>query len=59
MSLMRQILLLISVGILLGGCLFVNERGVSTNYYNDCKEYYDATGTYRKDCPKNIVDWPK
>lgn len=59
MSLMRQILLLISVGILLGGCLFVNERGVSTNYYNDCKEYYDATGTYRKDCPKNIVDWSK
>ena len=35
----------------------MNERGVSTQYYNDCKEYYDATGTYQKECPHNIVDW--
>ena len=56
---MKQILLLIASLFLLSGCLFINERGVSTNYYNDCKEYYDATGVYRKDCPKNIIDWPK
>lgn len=56
---MKQILLLIASLFLLSGCLFINERGVSTNYYNDCKEYYDATGVYRKDCPKNIIDWSK
>nr|WP_314888518.1 hypothetical protein [uncultured Campylobacter sp.] len=43
----------------MGGCLFLNDRGVSTRLYNDCKEYYDATGTYRKSCPKNIIDWTK
>ncbi len=37
------------------GC-FVNERGVSNRFYDDCKEYYDASGTYYKDCPKNWVD---
>lgn len=33
------------------GC-FINERGVSNRFYDDCKEYYDASGTYYKDCPK-------
>lgn len=41
----------------LSGCVYLNERGVSTQYYNDCKEYYDATGTYQKKCDHNIIDW--
>ncbi|AJD01453.1 Putative lipoprotein [Campylobacter lari] len=40
-----------------GGC-FVNERGVSNRFYDDCKEYYDASGGYHKECPKNWVDLP-
>ena len=39
------------------GC-FINERGVSNRFYSDCKEYYDASGTYHKECPKNWVDLP-
>nr|WP_306810975.1 hypothetical protein [Campylobacter helveticus] len=39
------------------GC-FVNERGISSRYYDDCKEYYDASGAYHKECPKNWVDIP-
>ena len=35
----------------------LNDRGVTTKYYNECKEYYDATGVYHKECPKNIIDW--
>ncbi|EPP1573098.1 hypothetical protein ACUMG2_000626 [Campylobacter lari] len=40
-----------------GGC-FVNERGISNRFYDDCKEYYDASGIYHKECPKNWVDLP-
>ncbi|HHS6521938.1 TPA: hypothetical protein ACTN4M_000350 [Campylobacter jejuni] len=39
----------------ISGC-FVNERGISNRFYDDCKEYYDGSGTYHKDCPKNWVD---
>lgn len=45
------------VALLLSGCVYLNERGVSTQYYNDCKEYYDASGTYQKKCEHNIIDW--
>ncbi|MCV3377351.1 hypothetical protein [Campylobacter sp. IFREMER_LSEM_CL2194] len=40
-----------------GGC-FANERGISNRFYDDCKEYYDASGTYHKECSKNWVDLP-
>ena len=40
---------------LISGC-FVNERGLSNRFYDDCTEYYDASGTYHKSCPKNWVD---
>ncbi|MBK1963650.1 putative lipoprotein [Campylobacter novaezeelandiae] len=43
--------------ILFSGC-FVNERGISNRYYSDCKEYYDASGIYHKECPNNWVDIP-
>ncbi|MDO4674011.1 hypothetical protein [Campylobacter sp.] len=42
---------------MLGGC-FVNERGISNRFYDDCKEYYDAVGIYHRECPKNWVDLP-
>lgn len=36
---------------------YVNERGISARYYNDCREYYDAAGVYHKACDENIVDF--
>ncbi|MCX2683105.1 hypothetical protein OQH60_04655 [Campylobacter sp. MIT 21-1685] len=39
----------------LAGC-FVNERGVSNRFYDECKEYYDASGSYHQECPKNWID---
>jgi hypothetical protein len=42
---------------LLGGCVYVNERGLSIYRYNDCKEQYDSMGFYRKECPKNVIDY--
>ena len=36
---------------------YVNERGISANYYNDCKAYYDAAGVYHKACDENIIDF--
>ena len=47
------LMVLLALGI--SGC-FVNERGISNRFYDDCHEYYDASGTYHKDCPKNWVD---
>lgn len=45
------------LALLLTGC-FINERGVSNRLYDDCKPYYDASGTYHEECPKNWVDLP-
>ena len=36
---------------------YVNERGVSARYYNDCREFYDASGMYHKVCDENIIDF--
>ncbi len=41
--------------ILLSGCL--NKRGISSTYYNDCREYYDARGYYHKKCDENLVEF--
>ncbi len=57
MKTLAQILFFSALVAMLSGCVFLNDRGVTTKYYNECKEYYDATGTYRKECPKNIIDW--
>lgn len=53
---MRKIAVFV-VAWMLGGC-FVNERGISNRFYDDCKEYYDAVGIYHRECPKNWVDLP-
>jgi len=39
------------------GCLYLNERGVSANYYSECKEYYDSEGFYHKSCDENLFDY--
>lgn len=52
---MKKYLLVIVVLFLFSAC-FVNERGISNRFYDDCKEYYDASGIYHKECPKNWVD---
>ncbi len=57
MKTLAQILFFSALAEMLGGCVFLNDRGVTTKYYNECKEYYDATGVYHKECPKNIIDW--
>ncbi len=53
---MKYLLLLLLLFII-QGCLYFGETGVSTRYYNDCKEYYDADGNYVKECPKNLVNY--
>ncbi|MDR2033879.1 MAG: hypothetical protein LBP89_04530 [Helicobacteraceae bacterium] len=40
---------------LFSGCVSINECGVSTKYYNDCVEGYDAQGVYFKKCPPNNI----
>jgi len=54
---MKKIIFLAIIAASFNGCIYLNDRGVSTQYYNDCKEYYDATGTYQKECPHNMIDW--
>ncbi len=39
------------------GCLYFNDRGVSTHLYNRCHEYYDAYGIYHKECDPNLLDY--
>ena len=51
-----KIILLIFILFLLSGC--ISKRGVSLQYYNDCKEYYDLQGFYHKDCnDENMVTY--
>ncbi|MDR1451287.1 MAG: hypothetical protein LBI57_02990 [Helicobacteraceae bacterium] len=37
------------------GCVGFNECGVSSSYYGDCVEGYDAQGAYFKKCPHNNI----
>lgn len=36
---------------------YINERGISSTYYNDCKAYYDAAGVYHEGCEPNIIEF--
>ncbi|MDR2905236.1 MAG: hypothetical protein LBU73_04720 [Helicobacteraceae bacterium] len=40
---------------LISGCVFRNECGFSSKYYNDCVEGYDAQGIYFRKCGKNDI----
>ena len=53
---MKTILILLTA-LLLQGCLYFNDRGVSGRYYNGCKEYYDSMGIYHRECDENIVEY--
>lgn len=50
-------LILISSVLLLQGCLYFNDRGVSAHLYDDCHSYYDADGNYFEECDGNIIDY--
>ncbi|MGM9996033.1 MAG: hypothetical protein ACI35K_06440 [Campylobacter sp.] len=39
------------------GACYLNERGISSTYYNDCKAYYDAAGVYNEGCEPNIIEF--
>ncbi len=52
-------MLMILILFLFSGCLYINDRGISDRYYNDCHEYYDAMGIYHKTCDKNLIDFDK
>ncbi len=52
-----KILLIFIIPLLFNGCLYVNDRGISGEYYNDCHEYYDSMGVYHKKCDENIVEF--
>ena len=39
------------------GACYLNERGISSTYYNDCKAYYDAAGVYHEGCEPNIIEF--
>ena len=45
----------LALTLFISGCAFVNDCGVSTQYYNDCTEYYDSMGIYHRECPKNNI----
>jgi len=53
---MKKLLILI-LPLLFSGCLYVNDRGIDTHYYNDCKEYYDSMGIYHKSCDENLIEY--
>ncbi len=57
MSLMKKISILLVLPFLFSGCLYVNERGIDTRYYNSCKEYYDSMGIHHKSCDKNLIEF--
>ena len=42
---------------LLFSACYLNERGISSTYYNDCKAYYDAAGVYHEGCEPNIIEF--
>jgi len=54
---MKIILHILAILFIFQGCLYTNNRGISTDYYSDCKEYYDSEGFYRKTCDENLVDF--
>ncbi len=44
--------------IVFSGCAYVNECGVSYQYYDGAKYYYDSQGNYVMECPNtNVIDF--
>ncbi len=43
--------------LLMQGCVYFNDDGISTHRYRDCVEYYDTQGIYHCECDKNLADY--
>lgn len=43
------------VGLLIGGCYFPNQCGLSPFYYDEKYSFYDSQGVYREVCPSSNV----
>ncbi len=54
---MKKVLIFIFIIVNFSGCLYLNDRGIDTRYYNECHEYYDSMGVYHKKCDKNLIDY--
>ncbi len=54
---LMKILLIFIIPLILAGCFYVNDRGISNEYYNECHEYYDSMGVYHKYCDKNMIEF--
>ena len=52
-----KILLIFIPIFFLSGCFYINDRGISDRYYNECHEYYDSMGIYHKTCDKNMIEF--
>lgn len=51
---MEKLILILSI-LLITSC--ASKDGIRLHYYEDCNEYYDATGVYHKECPNNIINF--
>jgi len=45
---LRNSLIFLFFILFLAGC--VSKHGIRLDYYDECNEYYDASGIYHKDC---------
>lgn len=53
-----QIFAAFLLGIMLSGCLYPNECGLSPFYYDKKSSYYDSMGNYIERCPEtNVYDY--
>lgn len=53
---MHKIIIFLITGLIVfTGC--INKRGISSTYYNECREYYDVRSYYHKTCDENIIEF--
>ena len=52
---MKNITIILFITIIFTGC--VNKRGLSTMYYSECVEYYDARGNYHNKCDDHTYEY--
>ncbi|MDD3466118.1 MAG: hypothetical protein PHE67_03135 [Campylobacterales bacterium] len=44
---------LLIIPLFFAGCY--SKCGITSEYYCDCKEYYDVEGNFHRECPDDIV----
>jgi len=52
-----KILLFIIILFFFIGC--INKKGISLEYYDNCKSYYDLYGVYYEKCSDNVINFRK